>query len=115
MQVEITSETPLNLVEVKEELEKIKKRDKEPNFRVTKTYEYLEHFAKLGPQKAKELFEKLTKLNVPRLRDMHLNKIIDTMPLTVNELKVILQGYALSISNENLKKMADLIASYGQK
>jgi len=115
MQVELVSETPLNTIQVKEELEKIKKRDKEPNFRVAKTLEYLEHFVKLSPQKERELFDKITKINVPRLRDLHIHKIIDTMPLNANEAKVVLQGYNLTISNENLKKVADLVASYWQK
>ena len=79
MKHEIIEQKPINLNEVKEELEKIKKRDEELNFRAQKTYEYTQQVAKLG-KKAKELYEKLEKLSVSRLRDIHLHKIIDTLP-----------------------------------
>ena len=55
---EILSEAPMNIFELKQEIDKIKKRDKELNFRAERTDEYLHHVAHISPQKAKELYEK---------------------------------------------------------
>ena len=71
---EIMSETPVTMAKLSEELEKIKKRDKELNFRAAKTEEYLNQFVKA--KKADELVEKINKLNIPRLREQQITKIM---------------------------------------
>lgn len=109
---EIISESPINIVELKHEIELIKKRDKELNFRAERTGEYLQHVTHLSPQKGKELYEKIEKLNIPRLKDVHIHKIIDTMPNTPDTLKAVLQGYVITVSNENLKKITDIVEEY---
>ncbi len=112
MQPTVISETPITMAELKEGVAKIKKRDPEPSFRVTRTEEYLQAFEILTIKKAAELSEKLAKLSIPRLRDMHINKIIDLLPTDVNDLKSILQGYTITVSNENLKKIVDTVKEY---
>jgi len=107
MTSEILSETPINSLQLKEELAKIKKRDKELNFRAAKADE---HLASIGVNKdANALFEKVSKLNISRLKEQHIHKIIDVMPATVKDLKVVMQGYTISINNDNLKKIVDTI------
>ncbi|MDD5086292.1 MAG: hypothetical protein PHV16_00925 [Candidatus Nanoarchaeia archaeon] len=112
---EILSEQPITMVELKEEIEKIKKRDKELNFRVGKTEEYLSHFKTLSKSKHDELIKKIEGLNIPRLKDIHIKKIVDLMPRTVDDVKVILQGYALTISNDNVKKIAGIVDEFAEK
>ncbi len=107
--IEIFGDKPLTMVEVKEELARIKKRDGELNFRANKTEEYLNHFVKLSPKKADELIEKIIKLNIPRLKEIHLTKIVDLMPNNIEQLKAVLQGYVLSVSDDNLKKILNAI------
>jgi len=107
---EIMSETPVTMAKLSEELEKIKKRDKELNFRAAKTEEYLNQFVKA--KKADELVEKINKLNIPRLREQQITKIIDVLPTTVKDLKMILQGYTMTVSSENLKKIVDVINDF---
>ena len=106
------SETPIAMSELKDELGKIKKRDKEINFRMGKVEEYLNPFQPLPKAKSAQLAEKLQKLNVPRMKDIHICKIVDLMPKTVEELKVILQGYTITVSNDNIKKVADVVKDY---
>lgn len=106
----ILSEVPISMKELKEELENIKKRDKELNFRANKAEEYLNHFSPI--KKEKELEQEITKLDVPRLKDVHIKKIVDLMPGSVDELKIILQGYPISINNENLKKIIEIVQKY---
>ena len=102
--------TPISMKELKDALGKIKKREKELNFRANKTEEYLNQFVTM--KKDKELIEALEKLKIPRLKEQHIKKIIDLMPKTVDELKVIVQGYPITISNDNLKKIADTINKF---
>ena len=80
------------MVELKSELNTIQSRDGELTFRGTKTIEHLNDFARLSQKEASEIFSKLEQLGVPRFKDTHMNKIIDTMPSSEAQLKVILQG-----------------------
>ncbi|MBW2983895.1 hypothetical protein KY361_02170 [Candidatus Woesearchaeota archaeon] len=107
---EILNEAPMSMVQLKEELERIKKRDKELNFRATKTEEYLSQVITL--KGAEGLFKKLVALNVPRLKEQHICKIIDVLPKTADDLKVLLQGYTLTVNNQNLKKIIDAINEF---
>ena len=111
--MQIISETPINIYTLKKELEKIKKRDNELNFRAARTEEYLGQISSI--KNADELFKKLMDLNIPRLREQQIHKIIDIAPTTVNELKVVLQGYTVSLSNESMKKVVDTIAEFLEK
>ena len=108
----IIEEKEIPMFELKEELTKIKKREEDPNFRVQKTEEYINTFVKLKPSEAKELIEKLGKLNVPRLSDKFIFKIVDILPITVDELKVVLQGYTITVNNDNMKKIAKTVAEF---
>ena len=110
MATEIISEKPLGMGDLKKEIEKIKKRDKELNFRALRTEEYLQHFTIL--KDLDELFKKIESLKVPRLKEQHIIKIIDILPKTVDELKVILQGYTITVNNENLKKIVDTVDKF---
>ncbi len=112
---EIISEKPITLTELKQDIDKIKKRDKELNFRVGKTEEYLSHFITLNKAKEDEIIKKLEKLNVPRLKDVHITKIVDILPKTVDELKIILQGYLTTVNNDNMKKIVDVVKDFNEK
>ena len=105
MKPEVLSERPITMSEMKEEIEKIKKRDSELNFRATKTEEYLQQFDIISTKKAEELVKAIKTLKVPRLKEEYIVKIIDLFPKTVDELKSILSGYTLTITQENLKKI----------
>lgn len=108
--IQIISETPISCYQLRKELERVKKRDNELNFRAKKTEEYLNQI--LTIKNADELFDKLMKLNVPRLKEQHVHKIIDITPTTANELKVVLQGYTLTVNNESIKKIVDTIQEF---
>jgi len=110
MAIEIVSEKPISISELKQELEKIKKRDKELNFRAVRTEEYLQHF--VTSKDSAELAKKLEALKIPRLKETHIIKIIDIMPKTLDELKTILQGYTITVNNENLKKIVETVSKF---
>ncbi|MBS3119385.1 hypothetical protein J4475_01025 [Candidatus Woesearchaeota archaeon] len=105
MQPEIIEEVPISLSELKEEIEKIKKADKEPGFRTVRTDEHLQHFKPLSRQKQTELIGKLMKLEVPRLKEQQYIKVIDIMPESITELKTVLAGYNITVTKENTEKI----------
>tara|TARA_Y100000310_G_C20690549_1_gene821910 strand:- start:3892 stop:4221 length:330 start_codon:yes stop_codon:yes gene_type:complete len=104
---EIIEERPIDLTELKSELDAIKKRDKELGFRSNRTKEYLEQIGVEGDNKA--LIKKIEDLGVPRLKDLHIVKIVDNKPETVEDLKMVLQGYPLTVNADNLKKIVEAI------
>ena len=115
MHPEILEETPITMSDLKDEINKIKKRDEELNFRVTKTEEYLNEFSKLSKTKREELVNKLNKLKVPRLKDIHIGKIVDTLPIVENDMAVLMQAYTITISKENIKKILETVKSVIKK
>lgn len=110
MDTQIISEKPVSMSDLKNELEKIKKRDKELNFRAARTEEYLQHLATL--KNPEGLFKNIEDLNIPRLKEQYIIKIVDILPKTVDELKAILQAYTITVSNENLKKIVDVVNKF---
>lgn len=106
----IIEEREVPMFEVQEEFRKIMKLEKEPNFRIQKTDEYLNTFTALPAKEARELVQKLEKQGIPRLQPKHIYKLVDILPRTAEEVKVVMQGYPLTINNENLKKIAKTIA-----
>ncbi|MDD5331465.1 MAG: hypothetical protein PHE43_01405 [Candidatus Nanoarchaeia archaeon] len=108
--IQTINEVPLTLVEMKERIEKVEKRDKELNFRATKTKEYLGTFTKdMDLKTATELKKKITELNIPRLKDRQIVKIIDLMPQDLDSLKILLIGENITIKNEDLEKILQVI------
>jgi DNA-directed RNA polymerase subunit F len=111
----IVEHNPVSMAEMKDLLKDIRKRDGELSFRGQKTEEYLEQIGVLRPKEAVELFEKIKKLDIPRFKDEHICKIIDVMPLNTNELKMVMQGYALTVANDNLAKIQKLVDEFMSK
>jgi DNA-directed RNA polymerase subunit F len=106
------AETPLSISDVRHTLAAIKEKEGELNYRAGKTYEYLEQFAKLDAKEAKKLADELTKLEIPRVKEQHIIKLIDVLPTTAKDVKTVLQGYAVTVTNDNLQKIADVIVKY---
>jgi DNA-directed RNA polymerase subunit F len=108
----ILEETAISMAEIKNELSKIKKRDKELNFRSNKTDEYLKQFTLLDLKTSQEVSKKIEDLAIPRLKELHIKKIIDILPSTVDEVKAILEAYPITVTNENMKKIAKVVSEY---
>lgn len=111
MALNIISEQPILMADVRERLEKLKEKG-DLNFRAQKTLEHLEQFAVLKKKKAEELLAELTKLEIPRLREQHLIKLTDILPTTDAEVKVVLQSFAVTVTADNMKKIADVIVMH---
>ena len=70
---------------------------------------------KLKTKDAKELIAKLEQLEIPRLKPEHIHKITDVVPLSDKHLKMVLQGYNVTVSPENIKKIFDVVQEYQPK
>jgi len=42
----------------------------------------------------------------------HIQKIIDITPTTINDLKVIVQSYTITLNNESMKKIVDAVNEF---
>lgn len=112
---EVVEKVPVSLSEMKVELQAIQKRDSELGFRAGKTMEYVNSVATISKSAYLKLKSELEGLKIPRLKDEHVVKIIDLMPTHVNELSVILSGYTLTVSKENMAKIVKVIQGSGLK
>ncbi len=105
-------EQPVPLAEVKGILSAVEKRDTELNYRSNKVKEFLENFPSLSAEKKKELHEKLLGLNLTRLKEEHIVKIIDFLPKTLTELKVVLQAYPLTIPKKDQESTLAVVKDF---
>ncbi|HME87324.1 MAG TPA: hypothetical protein VKE88_02835 [Candidatus Nanoarchaeia archaeon] len=112
MKVTILTEEPISVYDLQQELEMIKARDGELGFRSAKTDEYLQKFAKLDSKKAADLKKKLEELNIPRLRTEHVCKLVDVLPVDSEDIKMVLSAYSVTVTNENVAKIADVIKEH---
>lgn len=108
----IISEQPLSLYDVKKELKVIKKRDENLSVRANRVNDYVELFTPLSEKDAAELKVKLIGLEIPRLKEEYVDKIIDIMPLSQDDVKVVLTGYGVTIKNDHVQKIIDTLAEY---
>lgn len=109
------SETPLALAEVKAILHTVEKRDENLNFLSNKAKEYQVLFVTLSKEKKDELYSKLTALTLTRLKEEHYCKIIDFLPQNLEELKVILQSYPLSLSKKDQESIVAAVTEVALK
>ena len=103
---QLIEEMPVSIAEAKAELERIKERDTVLSFRGTKCEEYFNDFSGTIKAKIVELHKKLQELNIARLREEHIVKILDILPNTAEDVKVVLQGSTVSISKKDMEQIA---------
>ena len=110
MSMEVVEKHAVPMAQVKAELAVIKERDGELSFRAGKVEEYMNEFVRIKEGEAKELLDKVMALNVPRLKDVHAAKIVDLLPRTVEEVKLLLQGYTITVSKEHMEAIAKAVS-----
>ncbi len=111
MDLTIIEQRPVTLADVKARLGESKKDNKELSFRAEKVNNYINDLNIPEKSKVEELQSKLLGLNISRLRDRHIVKILDIMPTDLETLKSIFTGEAVSIKQEELKQILDTITA----
>lgn len=105
-------EKPLGLVDTKVLLDSMRKRDIEFNPISNKVNEYLETFVSLTTAKKEELHKKILGLDLTRLKEEHIAKIIDFLPTTASDLKIVLQAYPLSLPKKDQDSIAAVVKDF---
>ena len=113
--MEINNENPVSLPELKKHISAISKRDEETSQRVQRISEYLALFNASYFKQVEEIIKKLTELELPRMKEQYIYKLAELMPATPEEVKMVLQGYPLTVSADNLKKIAKTITDIQSK
>ena len=108
-QPNILTEEAVSLSEVHASLQNIQKRDEELSFRAGKTLDHLNHINPAKPEETSALQEKIQAIEVPRLKEHHIAKIVDLKPRSVKELQILLSGYTLAVTKEYQEKIVAAI------
>ena len=111
----IINERPITMVELSGDIDNLEKEEKELNFRSGKTKAYLKQFVKIKIKDAEELRKKIEELNIPRIKERQIVKIIDMLPETLDEIKTLMVGETTTITDENMKKILDVVKDYVKK
>lgn len=109
---QVLEEESMTMSELKSELKKIKKRDEELSYRAGKTEEYLDSFSTIKDKEATELFEKIDKLKIPRMKKQYIDKLIDIMPLSTDEVSMVLSAYPFTVTKDNVTKIAKAVEGF---
>lgn len=107
--IKIILEEPISSVDLFEQLKDIKKKNKELNQKAQKTLEFLSAIGIPKQKEAQELKKKIIELNIPRLKERHISKIIDIMPEDMDSLKALFSGENITIKQEDLKRILLLL------
>jgi len=98
----IIESTPLTLAEVSD-LAGDADREKE-----VKTF--IKKFTKMPAKKAREMREELTKLDLLKLKEEHIVKIVDFMPGDASDLNKVMVD--VSLDQEEVNKILDVVKKY---
>jgi DNA-directed RNA polymerase subunit F len=105
---EETKETFVSMAKVRDILEKIK----EKNYEQKLAHEHVKKFAKLEAKKADALVKELSELEMRKLKDEQIIKIVDLMPTDVDDLKVILSKAQVPFKEEELVKIIEIVKKH---
>lgn len=108
-QPHVLEEETITLSDLKQFLDDIQTRDEELSFRAGKTMDHVNHLTLVDQSRKEELVKQIQELNVPRLKDFHIHKIVDVMPGGLKELNLILSGYTLTVNKEYQQKIIEVL------
>lgn len=108
---EIISKEEVSQSEV---LDVINNREKETEltYREDKVKEFLKKRTPLDVKEFNKLKKELENLEIPRLEDAHLIKIIDLMPINGTQLRAITSHSGVILVDENVTKILDVLKAY---
>lgn len=97
-----------------EVLEVINKREKdsELTYRETRIQEHLNKFNKLSLKEFKEGVKELNQLEIPRLEESHMIKILELLPKNGTELRAITSHSGVVLVDDNVKAILDVVKKF---
>jgi len=107
--MKIISKRPLCLAEIKEILGK---KEKEENKRIEMTREYLNNFLKIKPEDAIKLKQEIKDLNIAKIDEEHLVKIVDILPIDADDIRKIFFGTSVTLTQDEIQKILEVVKKY---
>jgi len=107
----VFSEEPVSIPEVVEILKERKKMEKETTVEQKNAFEHSKSFSKIKASDAEEMKTELKALDIRPLKEDVIINIINLMPKTEKELKVIL-AQTTGIKKEEIEKILEIIKKY---
>lgn len=108
MTIEILEEQFIPIAKVKELLKDMEEKTYEQKL----AFEHAKKFSKIKLEKARELYKGLKALDLRRLKDKEIVKIIDILPKDIDELKSLFVGSAIPLKKEELEKIFEIVKKY---
>ncbi len=99
----IKNSTPLSMAESLEYIEKDKKSE-------NPVRDFIKKFVKISPKEAKELRKKLEGLNIIKMNDVNISKLIDVLPEKSEEVNKIFTDVGLD--EDETTKILDTIKEF---
>ena len=101
---------PVSLSEVKNILNKFSKEREEMLYEQRIALEHAQKFAKLPVKKTNDMIKELMKLEF--LEQVHAYKIADLLPNTKDDIKTIFAKERITLSEDNIKKILEIVGKY---
>lgn len=106
---QLMGETAVSLSDIQEYVAQMEKRSPTLDLRTTKTKEFVESFATLSKEKRDKLRKKLAGLDILRLKEAQIVKILDFLPTTADDVRILLQGYPVSLSKKDMERIVEVV------
>jgi len=84
----------------------------EENTAARNTALYIEKFVRLKPEKVEAIKKGLMELNMAKLKEKHISKIVDFMPEDGDDLKKIFVGEDFTLDLDELNSILEKIKSF---
>ncbi len=88
----------------------LSKNSEELTYEQKLAVEHLSKFTKLEKEKAEKLFEELSQIT--KLSPQIIVQIVDILPQTADELRVILAAEKISLKEDEMKKILETVKKY---
>ncbi len=102
----IKSSKPLTLAEIRKILE-----EKESE-KTKQVIAYAKKFCNIDEKEAKALKEELLELNIAKLKEKHIVKIIDLMPEDASDVRKIFFGEDTSLEQNEIEKILQVVTKH---
>ncbi len=105
----VTNEEPITIEEAKKILER-RKNEGDLSYEQNITYEYLKKMSKLSDKKVEELRNALQEIEI--LKPRHIVKIIDILPDTEEEVKLIFEKETTNLKKDEIAKIVEIVKKF---
>lgn len=108
---EVVSKEPISAIEV-QDIVKSKEKDRELTYREEKVKEYLKKTIKLKKKDFTSAKKEIEGLQIPRLEEEHIIKILEILPKNGTELRAIVSHSGTVLVDESVNSILDILNKY---